>query len=233
MSSSDCVQPRCVLVGGGGHGAAVIDWIQAGAADMQVRGVVDRDETRWGTVLLGVPVLGGDHLLADLRRQGVEWFVVGVGGTKDNGPRQRLFDQAIAAGLEPWTVIHPSAVVARSAILGAGSVVGPGAVINARAVIGRNVIVNTRSVIEHDCEIGDHVHVATGAVLASTVSVGRRAHIGAGAVVRQSVAVGADAVVGAGAVVVRDVSAEQVVVGVPARPMQRADGRMRGSEATL
>ena len=55
--------------------------------------------------------------------------------------------------------------------------------------------------------------------------VGRQASIGSGAVVMCGVTIGEGALVGAGAVVTRDVPAQAVVVGVPARLTASAGGR--------
>ncbi|HAR97327.1 MAG TPA: hypothetical protein DCS11_00170 [Syntrophus sp. (in: bacteria)] len=209
---------RCVLLGGGGHAKVLLD-ILAKMPGVAVHGILDGDPCKWGSDLLGSPILGGDDLLDSLTAQGVTHFAVGLGSVKDCGPRRRLFERAGAAALKPLTLVHLSAVVSPCAVVGDGSQLLPGCIVNASAVIGRNVIVNTRAVVEHDCIIGDHSHIASGAVLASTVTVGEGAHIGAGAVIRQCITVGAGAVVGAGAAVVNDVSPGTVVGGVPARPL--------------
>jgi sugar O-acyltransferase (sialic acid O-acetyltransferase NeuD family) len=207
---------KCVILGGGGHAAVMIESLRAaGYAEPLV--VLDSDRTRWGQRLLEVPVAGGDELLPELVQRGVEFFVVGLGGTGDNNPRRKLFGLGLTHHLKPLTVVHPSAVVSQSAVVGAGSQILPLSLVNARAKIGANVIVNSAAVIEHDCIIGDHAHVATRAALASTVKVGVGAHIGAGATVRQCINIGEWSMVGAGAVVVRDVPPLVSVVGVPAR----------------
>ena len=69
--------------------------------------------------LTGATVLCRDVLPA-LAGQGVVWFVVGLGGTRDNRPRQRLFELALAHGLTPLTVLHASATVSHWATIGAG-----------------------------------------------------------------------------------------------------------------
>lgn len=209
----------CIILGGGGHARVVIDCLDS--AEGRLHGVLDQDARRWGTTLQGVPILGGDDLLPSLARQGVDRFVVGLGGTGDNRPRQKLFEFALACGLSPVAVIHRAAIVSRWAVTGAGAQLFPGSIVNAGAELGVNVIVNTGSIVEHDCRIADHVHVASGAVVAATVRIGLRAHIGAGATIRQGIVIGDDAVVGAGAVVVKDVAPGQVVAGVPARPLSR------------
>lgn len=224
-------RPACVVLGGGGHARMVLDAVLLGGHARPVA-VLDRDASRWGQELFGVPVRGGDELLPQLRAGGVTHFIMGLGAVGDNGPRRRLFEQAGAQGLIPLTVVHPSAVCSPRARLGPGTVVGPAAVVNAGAVVGANVIVNTGALIEHDCVIGDHAHVATGARLGGAVRIGEAAHIGAGATVREGMTIGVGALVGAGAVVVRDVEPRSIVVGVPARSIRRVDNTGDRTEAS-
>lgn len=201
---------RCVILGGGGHARVVLESLRAskaasplGIVDPALKGAVD-----------GLRVLGGDEVLKTLPKGTL--FVVGMGGIGDNGPRARLFEKAVSAGLTPLTVIHPSASVSPSAVLAAGCVVLPRAVVNAGARVGAGAIVNTAAVVEHDCVVGAHAHLATGAILCGGVTLGELAHVGAGAVVRQGLSVGARALVAAGAVVVKAVPDGARVMGVPA-----------------
>lgn len=207
-----------VLIGGGGHARMLIECLRA-ASDTRSLCILDSDRARIGTELDGVRIVGDDAFLDELVRGGTRGFAVAVGGTRDNGPRSRIFERAIGLGLEPVTIVHPRAIVAGNTSIGGGCQILPGAIVNPGSVLGRNVIVNSGAIVEHDCTIGDHVHIASGACLASTVSVARLAHIGSGAIVRQVLSIGAAAVVGAGAVVVKDVAAMTVVVGVPAKEL--------------
>ncbi|HAZ07888.1 MAG TPA: transferase [Elusimicrobia bacterium] len=204
---------RCVILGGGGHARVVLEALRASKAAIAI-GIVD--PALKGAVE-GLKVLGGDEVLKTLPKGTL--FVVGLGAVRDNKPRRVLFEKALARGLKPLSVVHPSALVSPSAVLESGCVILPRAVVNAGARVGANAIINTGAIVEHDCVVLAHAHVATGAILCGRVRVEALAHIGAGAVVRQGVTVGAAAVVGAGAVVVKDVAAASLVVGAPARPV--------------
>lgn len=213
---------RLLVWGAGGHGAVVADAVRA-AGDQPV-GFIDRNADRLGQVVPGTDlsvlliesVLLNDmaSLLAQVDASGVVW---GIG---DNAARLSLHDR-LADGLVA-TVGHPSAVVAPSTSIGAGSVVLARTVVNPRARIGAAVILNTGCIVEHDCAIGDGAHVSPGAVLSGGVTVGRLAWIGAGAVVLPGRRVGAGAIVGAGAVVTRDVAEGATVVGNPARSLEKS-----------
>src|SRR3989338_91829 len=142
--------------------------------------ILDKDKSRHGKKLLGIPIKGSDELLSFLNK-GLR-FIVAVGAVGDNRPRRSLFELGVKYGLKPLSVRHPSAIVSPDTIIEAGTAIFPGVIVNADAFVGHNVIINSGAIVEHDCSVGDHAHIATGAKLRSTVRVGQLAHIGAGAV---------------------------------------------------
>jgi sugar O-acyltransferase (sialic acid O-acetyltransferase NeuD family) len=195
-----------IIVGAGGHAKVVI--ATARAAGLAVQAVVDDAPARWGATLLGVPVHGPSGPALD---DPGALVVLAIG---NNAARRR---RAAGARCRFATVIHPAAVVDASVRLGAGSVVFAGAVIQPDAALGGHAIVNTGASIDHDCALGEAVHVAPGARLAGNVALGDEVFLGIGAVVIPGISIGARAVVGAGAAVVRDLPADAVAAGVPAR----------------
>lgn len=205
------------VYGAGGHGKVVAD-ILLSAGEGGVAGFVDDDERRWGSEVLGLPVRGGGEWL---RREATNAPLSVALGIGENAVRQSVAGRCRALGLELITPIHPSATVARSAHLGAGTVVMAGARINPDAFVGEGVIVNTGAVVEHDTFVGDYAHLSPNAAMGGAARLGARAHLGLGAVVLPGVEVGSGAVIGAGAVVARNVPEGVVAFGVPARVRRR------------
>ncbi len=210
---------RIIGLGAGGHAQVILEILQQSGA-YEVVGLLDSNPALHGTRLGDVPILGGDDQLARWRAEGIDRCFIGVGSVGPTRARQQLCAAAKLAGFELLRVVHPQAVVAASAALGAGAALMARAVVQTQVQLGENVLVNTGAIIEHHAVVGDHAHVATGALLAGEVRVEAGAHIGIGAVVRQGLRIGRDAVVGAGAVVVRDVPEKVTVVGVPARVLR-------------
>jgi sugar O-acyltransferase (sialic acid O-acetyltransferase NeuD family) len=141
-------------------------------------------------------------------------FIVGIG---DNRIRASIFNHLVSRGGTPISVLHPSAVISRSAVIGSGTVVMPGVIINSGAVIGSNSILNTGCSVDHDCSLGDHVHICPGGRLAGNVSIGDYTMLGLGCCVIPGREIGPSSVIGAGSVVITDLPASCCAFGNPAR----------------
>ena len=206
----------CVILGAGGHASVLLDALLLKPSELEFV-VLDSNKNLHGKEMLGVPILGDDSLIPGLQCLGDTRFVIGVGGSGNTIPRQRLYESALESGLLPLSVLHPSAICSSNSILGEGVQLLAGCIVNAGAKIGDNTIINSGAVVEHGCRIESHVHIASSATVCGDVFVGEGAHIGAGATIKQGIAIGRRAIVGAGSVVIKDIPAGVVAVGVPAR----------------
>jgi hypothetical protein len=119
-------------------------------------------------------------------------------------------------------VIDPTAIVASSAGVDPGIYVGAGSVVGAGAALGEGCLVNRSCSIAHHVRFEPFASTGPGVVLAGGCVVERGAFVGAGVVLAPGVRIGEGAVVGAGAVVIRDVAPGSVVVGNPARTLDRS-----------
>jgi sugar O-acyltransferase (sialic acid O-acetyltransferase NeuD family) len=202
-----------LLLGGGGHCAAVIDVIEATDA-YEIVGIIESPESKTDCVL-GYPVIGTDDDLP-YWVQKVPACLITVGQLKSSAVRRRLFQQVLDLGGHLPSVVSPFAKVAASAIIGDGTVVMHHALVNPLAEIGANSIINSKALVEHDVRIGAHCHIATGALLNGGVTVGDDCLIGSGSVVVQSTRIAGKTIVGSGSVVVKNISEPGIYIGQPA-----------------
>jgi sugar O-acyltransferase (sialic acid O-acetyltransferase NeuD family) len=202
-----------VIIGAGGHGRVVLDILRLSGRH-ELKGFIDADMSRAGSVVGGLSVLGGINMLDKLRRQDVRGAIVAIG---DGRVRRSYAQVVVQHGLELISAIHPSAVVASDVQLGSNVVIAAGAVVGTESVIGDSVIINTGAVVDHECRIHEAVHICPGVLLAGRVEVEEGAFVGMGAKILPCRRIGAEATVGAGAVVLEDVPSGATVVGVPAR----------------
>jgi sugar O-acyltransferase (sialic acid O-acetyltransferase NeuD family) len=210
------VSAPLLLWGASDHAGVVIDALRAGGRDDPVA-LLDDATPDAAAQRFGVRIVGSIAALGTGFDPHATRIHIAIG---EGAARRRLALEAAALGFEFATVIHPGATIAATATIGAGSFIAAGAVVGPQARIGAHCIVNTRASVDHDCTLGDCVHVAPGAVLGGHVRVGGGAWIGLGASVRDHLTIGERALIGVGAVVVRDVAADVVAYGCPARSVR-------------
>ena len=99
---------------------------------------------------------------------------------------------------------------------------------------GCTILDSAKVTISDQCQLGPNVQIycaehhqdpikrsVEGLEIAHPVHIGKRVWIGGGAIILAGVTIGEGAVIGAGSVVTKNVAPGQVVVGNPARPIDR------------
>lgn len=202
---------KLIILGSGGHGAVVADI----AIEMGCWSSIIFYDDNYISIkeVMGYPVVGSFLDSISLRNEGNDFFVA-VGNPN---VRLKWFYKLIERDLNIVSIRHPSAVISKRALVGAGCVVVANATINARASVGLGCIVNTGATIGHDCIIEEGVHICPGVHLAGGVTVGRLSWIGIGSSVIQGVKIGKGVSIGAGSVIIRDIPDGVTVAGNPGK----------------
>jgi sugar O-acyltransferase (sialic acid O-acetyltransferase NeuD family) len=204
-----------LVIGSSGHARVIIDAIER-QDQFRIAGVIDTFKPV-GHSCLGYRVLGDELRLPDIiRGHNIHGGVIAIG---DNWVRHQVADRIRCAvpGFEFMTVIHPSAQVAHSARVAAGTVVMPGAIISANADVGEFCIVNTKASLDHDGVMGAFSSFAPAVTAGGEVTVKPFAAVLLGANIIHTISIGEHSVVGAGSLVLRDVPDRVVAYGLPAR----------------
>jgi sugar O-acyltransferase (sialic acid O-acetyltransferase NeuD family) len=200
---------RAVIIGGGGHAACLIDALDGSGYD--IVGCTDQAIPVGQHVCGGISVIGTEESLERLLAEGTRYAFVGIGGAQSNEVRRAVFERAVDMGFVMPPVIHPSAIISKSTLIGHGCHILAGASIGPRCTIGNNVIVNQGSIVCHDSVVQDNAHLTPGAILAGGVSVGPMTVVGMGATVLLGVRVGADCLIHNGAHISANVADKTIV----------------------
>jgi sugar O-acyltransferase (sialic acid O-acetyltransferase NeuD family) len=141
-------------------------------------------------------------------------IAIGGSGGKD---RLELAQTLGSIGFSTPCIIHKSAAISKSSLLGEGSHILAQSVISADVSIGNQCIINNSSNIDHECRLGNGVHVAPGAILCGCVCINDNTMIGAGSVILPRINIGKNVLVGAGSIVTHDIPDNVIVAGNPAK----------------
>ncbi len=205
-----------VIWGSSGHAKVLNDSIEKVGGHV----VAMFDNKITNSVIHNVPIFYGidgfKHWVRLTRNIADIKGLVAIGG---NRGRDRLIIMKMMSdlGVEPATIIDPTANKSRSSKIGLGCQMLPGSVLAADAVVGAGCILNHRSILDHESTIGQGTHLAPGSTVCGLVTIGENVLVGAGSVVLPRITVGNDVLIGAGAVVTRNVPDGATVAGIPAR----------------
>lgn len=139
----------------------------------------------------------------DYKIQEDDYFVVAIG---DNPKAKReIVSQIKRRGGNFITLIHPTAIVAKTAIIGEGNIVDPFTIIGPKVKLGNFNLLTSQTIISHDCNVGDFNFFATSLLCGHTI-VGNDNYFGIRATTVPKVTIGDRNVIQAGMIVDKNIS---------------------------
>ncbi|MFD2235488.1 NeuD/PglB/VioB family sugar acetyltransferase [Phaeospirillum tilakii] len=208
-----------IIVGAGQTGRLFLEVIRR-RGEVACVGFLDADPALHGREIDGVPVLGGDDLLA-AAPAGADAVAIAVGNLR---LRRLLFRRACDLGYHLPPIIDPSANLASSVRLGAGVFVSMGSTLLNATAIGDLTLIGTGVNVLHDTVLGANCLIGGGATIGAEVTMEEDVFVGVGAVLASGrKRIGAGSRIGAGAVVIGDVPAGAFLLGNPARVIGKAN----------
>jgi sugar O-acyltransferase (sialic acid O-acetyltransferase NeuD family) len=202
-----------VIFGAGGLGREIFDTlviINSNAPAYNVMGFID-DNREKGTLVNGVPVLGGTFVLQDMRGQ--VGMILGFADPASRKASHQKFKRDFAFP----NVIHPTAVISPFASLGDGVLIQSYCIVAANAKIGNCVMMNAHSGVGHDAQISDYCSIMSYCDMAGNTKLGEMTFVGSGAKVIPNTKIFPESYLCAGAVVIKDVVTKSKLMGNPAK----------------
>ncbi len=212
---ADC--QRIIIVGAGGFGREVLHW--ATDAWPEHRGKIAGFLSNDPDILEGkncpLSIIGSPE---DFEPSPGDYFVLAIGVP---GVRRTVTEGMLARGCRFLTVIHPTAIIAPTAVIEEGAVICPYAIASDAVKVSRFALLNYHSSLGHDAFVGDFSVLSPYATLGGHAIVGQGVFLGLHASVGPGVTAARDTIVSANSVLLSDSTPAALVYGVPGRIVTR------------
>ncbi|MCK4816178.1 NeuD/PglB/VioB family sugar acetyltransferase, partial [bacterium] len=179
----------------------------------EVVGFIDNAPEFQNKTIQGIPVIGTtDNLeLIDLPAND---FHIAIG---DNVTRGSIFKKLKELGKNVITLIHPQAIVSKTAVISEGCYIGPEAIINRNVQVGEVSIIDSGSIIQQNTRIGFAVSFSSGVKVANGVQIDDYSFVGMGSSILSDIHVGSGVMIDIGSIVKSNVPSGRTMIEYAAK----------------
>lgn len=208
LTAADGVQ-RVLLIGGGLGATQVID-IFTGSTTQKAVAVIDDKREKWGSEVVGVPVVGGPGRLESLW-QDKTFDAVVIAISTSVAARKTFRELCLSLGIPLANAIDPTSKIASGVVMGTGNVVCAFCHFGFETQVGDNNFFSAYNSFDHHNVIADDCSTGPGNLTSSRVKLGDQVRLGTGIHIEPGIELGDRVQVASGATIVRSVPADHVV----------------------
>jgi sugar O-acyltransferase (sialic acid O-acetyltransferase NeuD family) len=202
---------RLLLIGAGKGASLVLDVLSRNHSSRLIPiGLVDDDESKHGSSIMEVPVLGTIESTLERWKSGdFDSAIITV--SSSNKMRSRVYQEFSAHGIPFANVIDSTSSISPSSVVGTGNIVLGFCRIGPDSIVGNDNFFSAMVNIEHHSELADHISFGPGVVLSGMVTIGDGVKFGTSIGCEPGVQIGEWSTISSGSVVTHDVPANSVL----------------------
>ncbi len=204
-----------IIVGASGFGRELVQWVEdinKETPEWNILGFIDDNPNALDGCKCDYGIIGA---IQDWMPSDKQYYACALAFPD---VKYRIVTMLKERGAKFATLIHPTALVNKYAVIGEGVVVTPRSNINPDTKIGDFVSV-LGSGIGHDSCVGSFSTLSGRCSINGHVQIGERVYVASGVTIAPSKKIGDDAYVGIGSVVISNVKPGTKVFGNPAKKM--------------
>jgi sugar O-acyltransferase (sialic acid O-acetyltransferase NeuD family) len=204
---------RIFIVGAGGFGREVWHWLRDAWPESvpMVTGFLSADPKSLDGKGVALPIVGDPDAFVP---EAGDVFLLAIGIPQ---VRRRVAESLESRGAVFATLVHPTAIVAPSAVIGHGSILCPFAIVSDAAVVGRFTLVNFHASLGHDATTGAFCVLSPYATLGGGAHLGEDVFMGMHSSVGPAARVGGRSKISANSCALVDTQDDALVFGSPGR----------------
>ena len=202
---------KIVIFGTGAVAAEITSQLEDSSwgekAGIKIKGYVASDEAgmqHWKEYKYQNPYLG-DFSKYEIENE--DYFVLAVGNYK---VKRQVVDEIKRKGGKFLTLIHPTAIVAKTALIGEGNILDPFTIVGPIVKLGDFNLLTSQSIISHDCVVGDYNFFATSLLCGHNI-VGDDNYFGIRGTTLPEISIGNRNVIQAGMIVDKNIENDTTI----------------------
>ena len=202
-----------IIVGAGGFGREVADWIEDindVSPTWNVLGFLDDNLDALKGYASDYKVIGK---ISDWEPKPNQWYACGLAFPR---AKRHCVGLLQSKGAKFATIIHPTAIISKFSEIGEGTIITQRSGLNTNTKVGKFVTL-LESRMGHDSSIGDYSTLSGDCNINGHVSIGEDVYVSCGVSIAPSKKIGDGAKIGIGSIVISNVKPGVTVFGNPAK----------------